>query len=117
MRSLSLAAMLTPTTSWSLPARHSLCQRCAIGGWRTSPAVFKNIMNVTGRGGLRVRGRELPWGARTYVMGIVNLSPDSFSGDGTNDTGAAVARAFAQRDAGADILDLGAESRMSAPAS
>ena len=34
------------------------------------------------RRALRVRGRVLPWGERTYVMGIVNVSPDSFSGDG-----------------------------------
>src|SRR5665213_1851030 len=34
------------------------------------------------RGALRVRNHVLAWGARTYVMGIVNVSPDSFSGDG-----------------------------------
>ena len=62
------------------------------------------------RGALRVRGRVLPWGVRTYVMGIVNVSPDSFSGDGTFDEAAALARAVVQRDAGSDILDLGAES-------
>ena len=38
------------------------------------------------RGALRVRGRCLPWGRRTYIMGIVNVSPDSFSGDGVPDT-------------------------------
>jgi dihydropteroate synthase len=54
-----------------------------------------------------VRGRTLPWGARTYLMGIVNLSPDSFSGDGVAD---GAARAVVQREAGADILDLGAQS-------
>lgn len=48
---------------------------------------------------------------RPLVMGIVNLTPDSFSGDGTGgDFVKAIARAEAQRDAGADILDLGAES-------
>jgi dihydropteroate synthase len=66
-------------------------------------------MISTSRGALRVRGRSFPWGARTYLMGIVNLSPDSFSGDGVG-AGAAVARALEQRDAGADILDLGAQS-------
>lgn len=45
------------------------------------------------------------------VMAIVNLTPDSFSGDGLGgDLAAALAHAEAQRDAGADILDLGAES-------
>lgn len=44
-------------------------------------------------------------------MGIVNLTPDSFSGDGRlGDASLAIAHARAQLDAGADILDLGAES-------
>lgn len=48
---------------------------------------------------------------RPLVMGIVNLTPDSFSGDGVgSDARAAIARAEVQRAAGADILDLGAES-------
>ena len=62
------------------------------------------------RGALRVRGRVLPWGARTYIMGIVNVSPDSFSGDGVVGEAAAAARARAQLEAGADLLDVGAES-------
>lgn len=61
---------------------------------------------------------ELRWGERTYVMGIINLTPDSFSGDGLAPDGAsleqvaAAARrqAAAFRAAGADILDVGAES-------
>lgn len=48
---------------------------------------------------------------RPLVMGIVNLTPDSFSGDGVgDDISAAIAHAEAQRAAGADLLDLGAES-------
>jgi dihydropteroate synthase len=48
---------------------------------------------------------------RPLVMGIVNLTSDSFSGDGVGgDAAAAIAHAEAQRAAGADILDLGAES-------
>lgn len=44
-------------------------------------------------------------------MGIVNLTPDSFSGDGlVNDVDAAISHARKQFEAGADILDLGAES-------
>ena len=62
------------------------------------------------RGALRLRGRILPWGERTYVMGIVNAAADSFSGDGHGDPAAAIAHALAQRDAGADLLDVGAES-------
>ena len=48
---------------------------------------------------------------RPLIMGIVNLTPDSFSGDGlASDTQRAVAHAWRQIDAGADLLDLGAES-------
>ncbi len=48
---------------------------------------------------------------RPLIMGIVNLTPDSFSGDGVgDDVSAALAHAETQREAGADILDLGAES-------
>ena len=51
-----------------------------------------------------------PWGARTYVMGIVNVTPDSFSGDGLPDTAAAVGRGIFLAENGADILDVGGES-------
>lgn len=48
---------------------------------------------------------------RPLVMGIVNLTPDSLSGDGTgSDVGRAIEHARHQLDAGADILDIGAES-------
>jgi dihydropteroate synthase len=68
------------------------------------------VSETLARGALRLRGRVLPWGTRTYIMGIVNVSPDSFSGDGVPDAEAAVGRALAQRDAGSDLLDVGAES-------
>jgi dihydropteroate synthase len=64
----------------------------------------------TARGALTVGGRHLPWGARTYVMGIVNASPDSFSGDGHATPESAAQCALAQLAAGADIIDIGAES-------
>jgi len=43
-------------------------------------------------------------------MGVVNVTPDSFSGDGISDPSRAAARALEHRDAGADVLDFGAES-------
>lgn len=56
-------------------------------------------------------GEKLVWGARTYVMGIINVTPDSFSGDGIGgNTGSAVDQALRFQDEGADILDIGAES-------
>ncbi len=57
-----------------------------------------------------MRGRTLEWGARTYVMGIVNVTPDSFSGDGIDEPDLAVAFAHTQLERGSDILDVGAES-------
>lgn len=62
------------------------------------------------RGALSVRGAELRWGARTYVMAIVNVTPDSFSGDGLDDARVATEHALAQWNAGADLLDIGGES-------
>lgn len=55
------------------------------------------------------------WGSRTFLMGVINLTPDSFSGDGlvggaTDPVVAAVAQARQMVDEGADILDLGGES-------
>jgi dihydropteroate synthase len=54
---------------------------------------------------------ELRWGERTYVMGILNVTPDSFSGDGLADNvKAAVKRAKQMAAEGADIIDIGGES-------
>lgn len=62
------------------------------------------------RGALRARGRSYVWGERTYLMAIVNVTPDSFSGDGRDDAKVAVEHALRQWNAGADILDIGGES-------
>lgn len=60
---------------------------------------------------LAVRGRSFTWGSRTFVMGIVNVTPDSFSGDGTFGDPARAAGIAARMEAeGADIIDVGAES-------
>ena len=53
---------------------------------------------------------SLPLGAKTYVMGIVNTTPDSFSGDGVFDLSRAVDQALQMIEDGADILDIGGES-------
>src|SRR5258706_8072409 len=72
--------------------------------------------------------RRFAWGERTFVMGIVNVTPDSFSGDGlladaqpdsgsaarsadpSDPVGAAVAQARSMVAEGADLLDVGGES-------
>ena len=59
-----------------------------------------------------LRTRTLPLGERTCIMAIINLTPDSFSGDGllNGPWQLAVEAAVAAVDGGADIVDLGAES-------
>ena len=57
------------------------------------------------------RDPRRPWGERTGVMGVINLTPDSFSDGGRFvDPAAAVAEAGRQLARGADVLDLGAQS-------
>ena len=59
----------------------------------------------------KLRTRSLELGRRTLVMGVINVTPDSFSDGGLFLTPeAAVARALQLHDKGADLLDLGAES-------
>lgn len=51
------------------------------------------------------------WGERTYIMGIINITPDSFSGDGiSNDIDKALKQAECFIADGADIIDIGGES-------
>ncbi len=59
----------------------------------------------------RCGNTEFRWGERTYIMGVCNLSPDSFSGDGLgDDIEATVAQAKRMVAEGADIIDIGGES-------
>ncbi len=63
------------------------------------------------RGAMKIGGSTFEWGSRTYVMGVINATPDSFSGDGLGadvETALAQARLFEQE--GADIIDVGGES-------
>ncbi len=59
---------------------------------------------------IEIGGRTFVWGERTYVMGVVNATPDSFSGDGVLDASRAADQALAMVEAGADLIDVGAES-------
>ena len=69
-------------------------------------AMLKNHPNPT-----RCGKRTFVWGERTYAMGVVNLTPDSFSGDGVGyDVNAAVEMALRMELEGADIVDVGGES-------
>ena len=63
---------------------------------------------------LQIGSFTFDWGSRTYVMGILNVTPDSFSGDGIIAKGDALDIAIEQArgflTSGADILDVGGES-------
>ena len=62
-----------------------------------------------------IGNRLWTWGAKTYIQGIINVTPDSFSGDGLGQAGdllveRAVAQARRFADEGADCLDVGGHS-------
>src|SRR3989338_3492236 len=64
---------------------------------------------------LKAGQKTFEWGKKTYIMGIINATPDSFSGDGLmaqggNWVGSAVAQGIQREKDGADILDVGGES-------
>jgi len=71
-------------------------------------------MTTTAPTPTRIGPSTFVWGERTFVMGILNVTPDSFSGDGLLRRGDTVAAVVEQArrmvDQGADILDLGGES-------
>jgi len=86
---------------------------------KSLPRTFANVstmarMSLGARPAYRwqLRSRALELGDRTRLMAIINLTPDSFSGDGLLERGTdhAVEAATAAVDGGADIIDLGAES-------
>ncbi|MCF4966059.1 dihydropteroate synthase [Nostoc sp. CMAA1605] len=61
--------------------------------------------------GLIIRDRCFDWGQRTYLMGVLNITPDSFSDGGEfNNIAAALFQAQAMVSAGADIIDVGGQS-------
>lgn len=59
---------------------------------------------------LHIREHVIEWGTRTYVMGIINVTPDSFAKDGCLDSERAAAKAIEQVRQGASIIDFGGQS-------
>jgi dihydropteroate synthase len=67
---------------------------------------------------MKIGNTEFHWGSKTFVMGVVNVTPDSFSGDGIIDSRAtsarwvesAVKQALQMQADGADLIDVGGES-------
>ena len=87
----------TPSSGPDRPATHS----------PATPRRATHRLTLPSRRG--APARELVLGPRTLVMGIVNVTPDSFS-DGGRDAEAATAHALRLVDEGADLLDVGGES-------
>jgi len=117
-----------PASDRALPAgRGVLDARPDLGGARSTPAFGLPDGAPSGLpaglGATRIGQRTFSWGTRTFVMGILNVTPDSFSGDGllapapatapggpAGPVAAAVGVATAMAEAGADLLDIGGES-------
>jgi dihydropteroate synthase len=60
---------------------------------------------------LTIRGKSFDWGSRTYIMGVLNVTPDSFSDGGRFATvNAALDRSIQMVISGVDIIDIGGES-------
>lgn len=101
-----------PTEGAVLPARPEL------GGGAATPAFGLPEGAPTGLPGelgeTRLGPTVFRWGRRTFLMGILNVTPDSFSGDGLlasqGPVAAALGLAGAMIEAGADVLDVGGES-------
>ena len=117
-----------PASDRALPAeRGVLDARPDLGGARSTPAFGLPDGAPSGLpaglGATTIGQRTFTWGTRTFVMGILNVTPDSFSGDGllaatpasapdrpAGAVAAAVGMATAMAEAGADLLDIGGES-------
>jgi dihydropteroate synthase len=77
---------------------------------QAKPTAGSGAQTELRRGALQMRNWRHDWGTRTLIMGIVNVTPDSFSGDGVLEPKRAVAQALAMTECGADVIDLGAQS-------
>jgi dihydropteroate synthase len=118
--------MTEPTSRRSIAADGAVLEpRPELGGGRPTPAYALPEGAPSGLpaglGSTTIGRRHFTWGSRTFVMGILNVTPDSFSGDGLLAAGRAaatistaggpdVALARVMDGAGAYLLDIGGES-------
>ena len=116
--SLDVAGLRTEHTDLVLLLSHSHMGRF-ITKLRMQPFGLKKLASVLEsmddarllRKPLLLRDRHLPMGARTYIMGILNVTPDSFSDGGKHfKTEDAIAHSLRMLEEGADIIDIGGES-------
>src|SRR5581483_5586253 len=106
----SLPAVACPGAAAAASARRGACYDPAMPP--RDPVPSRTLVAPE----MRIGPRTFAWGARTYVMGVINVSPDSFSGDGITDPGEAAAQAARFLREGADILDVGGQSTRPGPA-
>ncbi len=79
--------------------------------WRHEQPVLQYAVAIISKSpDIAMNKPRFDWGSRTFLMGIVNVSPDSFSGDGVETLSAAVEQAVRMAEEGADIIDVGGES-------
>jgi dihydropteroate synthase len=78
--------------------------------YRTALLKWRNALGHDATGVTQCGGKTFHWGRRTYIMGILNMSPDSFSGDGLSNVEKALTQAKRFVSEGADIIDVGGES-------
>jgi dihydropteroate synthase len=112
-------------TERQLPGERGIVrERPDLGGGAATPSFALPEDATDGLPGpmrpLAIGPRTFAWGERTYVMGVLNVTPDSFSGDGllagaagpagADSVAAAVAQAGRMVADGADILDVGGAS-------
>lgn len=96
--------------------RHGRSVREMLAAIDAGPAQYRRYSDAPAlhSGELVLGGRTFRWGTRTYLMGIVNVTPDSFSGDGILEADDPVATALRQAkrfmEAGADFIDVGGQS-------
>jgi dihydropteroate synthase len=102
----------TALTAGSAEAHRALALRARDAGHAAlATALERAVDSGLAPPELRLGGRTFAWGGRTRIMGVVNVTPDSFSDGGSYlDEGAAVAHGEALAEAGADLLDVGGES-------
>ena len=118
----------SPSRRRSTPGEGPVLEpRPELGGGRSTPAFALPDGAPSGLpaglGSTTIGRRRFVWGSRTFVMGILNVTPDSFSGDGlmrgNGRSGVPEARDFVAASvdlarsmaaAGADLLDIGGES-------
>jgi dihydropteroate synthase/2-amino-4-hydroxy-6-hydroxymethyldihydropteridine diphosphokinase len=76
--------------------------------------IYPGVIEMETLREITIGGKRFAWGSQTYIMGILNITPDSFSGDGlvqdVDPVTAALEQAKAFLAAGAHILDVGGES-------